>query len=138
MTMAVRAPFVPGSIIGCCWLPLLAAGLQPLHRYVQISHGAKLAVQPLQFTLYSRPPGVVDHRREKQDGCAQSSERNAHSMQGHRVASACRLMTCCQIPEVAARYHSKRGVGRHFGVQPRSWAKALPLRPLGTRGGFTS
>src|SRR5260370_3722581 len=135
MTMAVRAPFVPGSIIGCCWLALLAAGLQPLHCDVQISHGAKLAVQPLQFTPYSRPSCVVDHRREKHDGGAQSRERNPHLMQGYRVGSARRLMTCSQIPEVAARYHSKRGVGRHFGVQPRSWAKALPRRTLGTRGG---
>src|SRR6266404_6848474 len=133
MAMAVRAPFVPGPKIGCFLPPPLVVGLQPLHRDVQIPHGAKLAVQPLQFTLYSRPLGVVDHRREKQYGCAQSSERKAHLMQGFRVASACRLMTCSQIPEVAARYNSKRCVGRHFGVEPRSWVAALPLRPLGTR-----
>src|SRR5260370_35691586 len=136
--MAVRALLVPGLIIGCCLLPLLVVGLQPLHRDVQISHGAELAVQPLQFTPYSRPLGVVDHRREKQHGCAQSSERNAHLMQGYRVAWACRLMICSQIPEVAAYYNSKCCVGRHFGVQPRSWVAALPLRPLGTRGGFAS
>jgi len=59
-------------------------------------------------------------------------------MQGYRVACACRLMICSQIPEVAASYNSKCCVGRHFGVQPRSWVAALPLRPLGARGGFAS
>src|SRR5712671_1805778 len=105
--MAARAPFVPGPMIKRCLPPLLAAGFEPLHRDVQIAHGAKLAVQPFQFTLYLRPLGVVDHRREKQDGGAQSSERKAHLMQGFRVASACRLMACGQIPEVAACYNSK-------------------------------
>src|SRR6266851_1097664 len=137
MAMAVGAPFVPGPIIGCCLLPLLVAGFQPLHRDVKISYGAKLAVQPLQFNLYLSPLGVVDHRREKHNGCAQSSERNAHSMQAYRVASACRLMTCSQFSEVAARYHSKCCVGRQFGVQPRRRVAALLLRRLGTRAGFT-
>src|SRR6202011_2077408 len=131
--MAVRAPFVPGPIIGCCLLPLLSPALQPLHRDVQIPRGAKLAVQPLQFILYWRPPGIVDHRREEQDGCAQSSERKAHLMQGFRIASACRLLTCSQIPEVAARYNSKCCVGRHHWIQRRGGGAVVSF---GTPGGF--
>jgi hypothetical protein len=90
-------------MIGHCLRPLLAGGLQSLDRDVQISHAAELGVQPLQFISYSRPLGVIDHRRKKQYGGAQARERNAHLVQGSGVASVCCLMICRQIFKTAAR-----------------------------------
>src|SRR2546429_8930761 len=86
MTMAVGALLVPVLIMGHCLRPLLTDGLQSLDRDVQISHGAELGVQPLQFVPYSRPLGVIDHRREKQYGGAQPRKRNTPFVQGSRGA----------------------------------------------------
>jgi hypothetical protein len=96
---------------------MLVGGLQSLDCNVQISQAAELGVQPLQFIPYSRPPGVIDHRREKQYGSAQARERNAHLVQGSGIASRGRLMTCSQIFKTAARYNSKCGVARHRRIQ---------------------
>ena len=137
MTMAVGALLVPVLIIGHCLRPLLADGLQSLDRNVQISHGAELGVQPLQFIPYSRPLGVIDHRREKQYGGAQARERNAHLVQGSWVACACRLMICGQIVKIAARYHSKCGVASRLWIQSQGWREAVVLCRHGPRGGFT-
>src|ERR1700738_5545852 len=109
MPMAVRALSVPGSIIGYGLRPLLVHCPQPLDRDVEISHGAKLAVQPLHLIPYLRPLDVSNHRREKQYGCAQLRERNAHFMQGCGIAPACRLMICVQIFKTAARDNSRGG-----------------------------
>jgi hypothetical protein len=57
-------------------------------------------------------------------------------MHGYRVASACSIMICGQIPETAARYNSKRRIARHRWIQPRNWVAALPLHRFGARGGF--
>src|SRR5712672_2568264 len=103
MAMAVRALLVPVLIVGRCLRPMLVGGLQSLDCNIQISHTAELGVQPLQFIPYSRPLGVIDHRREKQYGGAQARERNAHLMQGSGVAPGCRLMICDQIFKTAAR-----------------------------------
>ena len=135
--MAVGALLVPVLIMGHCLRPLLTDGLQSLDRDVQISHGAELGVQPLQFVPYSRPLGVIDHRREKQYGGAQARKRNAHLMQGSRVASVCRLMICRQIFKTAARYHSKCGVASRLWIQSQGWREALVLRRHGPRGGFS-
>src|SRR5213596_4041363 len=115
--MAVRALLVPVLIIGNCLWPLLAGVLQSLDRDVQISHAAEPSIQPLQFIPYSRPLGVIDHRREKQYGGAQARERNAHLVQGSWVACACRLMICGQIVKTAARHHSKCGVASRPWIQ---------------------
>src|ERR1700674_1398383 len=138
MAMAVRALLVPVLIIGYCLRPMLAGCLQSLDRDVQISHGAKLDVQPLQFIPYPLPLGVIEHRREKRYGCAQAGKRDAHLMQGSGIASACRLMICGQIFKTAARYDSKCGIARHCWIQSRGWVGALPLRGHGPRGGFAS
>src|SRR3954469_11338907 len=137
MSMADRALLVPVLTIGHCPRPLLAGGLQSLDRHVQISHAAELGVQPLQFMLYSRPLGVVDHRREKQYGGAQASKRNAHLMQGSGLASVRRLIVCGQIFKTAACYDSKRGVTRHRWIQSQGWVGRLVLRRHGPRGGST-
>src|SRR4029077_5979620 len=65
VAMAVRALLVPVPIVGRWLRPLLGGGLQSLDCDVQISNAAELGVQPLQFILYSRPLGVIDHWREK-------------------------------------------------------------------------
>src|SRR6266513_1392269 len=127
MAMAVRALLIPVLTVGHCLRPLLADSLQSLDRDVQISHGAELGVQPLQFIPYSRPLGVIDHWREKQYGGAQARKRNAHLVQGSRVASACRLMICGQIFKTAARHHSKCSVARQRWIQSQGGVGALPL-----------
>src|SRR6266436_10057051 len=137
MAVAVRARLVPTLTIGHCLRPLLADGLQSLDRDVQISHGAELGVQPLQFIPYSSPLGVIDHWREKYYRCAQPRKRDAHLMQGSGVASVCRLMICGQIFKTAARYNSKCGVARHRWIQSQGWVGGFVLRRHGPRSGFT-
>src|SRR5258708_21176361 len=102
MAVTVCALFVPVLIIGRWLRPLLAAGLQSLDRDVQISHGAKLGVQPLQFIPYSRPLEVIDHRREKQYGCAQAGKGGAPLMQRWWGAQACRPLVLGQNSQVAS------------------------------------
>src|SRR2546430_17396802 len=94
MAMAVRALLVPVLIIGNCLRPLLADVLQSLNRDVQISHAAELSIQPLQFVPYSRPLGVIDHRREKQYGGAPGRKRHTRLIEGSRGAPAWRLIAC--------------------------------------------
>jgi hypothetical protein len=61
-----------------------------------------MGVKPFEFSLYLRELGVIDHRREKQDGCAQTGKRNTHSVQGRGITCACRLLICGQIRKIAA------------------------------------
>src|SRR5260370_42480737 len=106
MAMAVRALLVPVLIVGRCLRPMLVGGLQSLDCNIQISHTAELGVQPLQFIPYSRPLGVIDHRREKQYGSARARERNANLVQGSGGASVGRLMICGQMFKTAGGYDS--------------------------------
>src|SRR5713226_3747817 len=138
MALAVRALLVAVLIIGYCLRLLLADGLQSLDRDVQISHDAKMGVQPLQFIPYSGSLGVIDHRREKPYGCAQAGKCDAHLLQGSGIASACRLMICGQISKMAPRNNSECVVARHRWIQPGIWVAALRLNPFGPRGGFAS
>jgi hypothetical protein len=80
MVMAVGAFLAPGPIIGYRLRLLLVDGLEPLDRDVEVAHSAKVGVQPLQFIPYSGPFGVGNHRREKQNRCAQARERDTHLM----------------------------------------------------------
>jgi hypothetical protein len=124
--------------MGYCLRPPLVHCLQPLDRDVKVPHGAKLAVQPLQLIPYPRPLDVRNHRREKRYGRAQSSERDAHLMQGSGISPACRFVTCIQIVKTAARDNSKCGVARHHWIQPRNRGAALPQNPVGPGGSFAS
>ena len=74
-----------------------ASSFKSLDCDVEISHGAEMGVQPLEFVPYSRPLGVGNHRREKRDSRTQASERNPHLMQCFGIAYACRGMICGQI-----------------------------------------
>jgi hypothetical protein len=96
-----------------------------------------MAMQPLQFILYSRLFSIGDHRREKQYRCAQARERNAHLMQGGGVASAGRVMICGQILKVAARDDPKGGIAGHHWIKPRNSTAASPLRRFGERCSLT-
>ena len=62
-----------------CWLwPSFIDYPEAFYRDVEISHNAKMGIQPLQFGPYSRPCGIGNHRREEQYGGAQVRQRNAH------------------------------------------------------------
>ncbi len=133
--MAVRTLLVAVPIIRHCLRPLLTDRLQSLDCNVQISHGAKLGVEPLQFIRYSHPLGVIDHRREKHYGCAQARERDAHLMQRCGIAAACRLVISGQISKMAPRQNPKGSVARHRWIQSQGRVGPLALRRLVRRGG---
>ena len=72
--------------------PLRIYVRDPLDRDIEVAHGAKCAVEPLQFAPYAWFDGIIDHRREQPDGGAQMRQRNPHVMQGVRVAFAGRFL----------------------------------------------
>jgi hypothetical protein len=83
---------------------------------IEISHSAKLDVQPLQFSSDLLPLGVRNHQGEKRNGRAQASKRNAHLMQRFGISSARRGMICCQIRKTALRHRPKGGVACHHRI----------------------
>ena len=111
--MALRPLCLPGSIV---LRPLFAGSLKPPDRDIEIAHGAKLSVQPLQFGPDSLPLGVGNHRREKRDSRPQASKRNSHLMQRFGIAHACSGMICGQIRKTATRPHAKGCVACHHRI----------------------
>ena len=111
--MGLRPLCFPGLTVE---RPLFAGSLKSPDRDIEISHGAKLGAQPLQFGRDLLPLGVGNHRSEKRDSRAQASERNAHLMQRFGIASACRGLICRQIRKTATRHHPKSCVACHQGT----------------------
>ncbi len=108
MAMAVRALLVPVLTIGHCLRPLPADGLQSLDRDVQISHGAELGVEPLQFILYLRPLGVICAFDAGLRGCLCMSSHDFRS--NFQDSGAPQLEMRCRTPSLDSVSRWGRGV----------------------------
>jgi hypothetical protein len=96
--------------------PLFAGSLKPPDRDIEIVHGAKLSLRPLQFGPDSLPLGSATIGEKNRYSRAQASKSNPHLMQRFGIAYARSGMICGQIRKTAARQHAKGCVACHHRI----------------------